>query len=279
MMTREEYVIGSDGMTYRKVKSYAKDKYGFLNLYMKLFTTSMRGKWDLVYVDLFSSNGKCIIEGTGEEINGSALIALDYPFSRFIFNDVKEERIEELRIRVQNSNTRIFHNCLFTTGDADQCLQELFNSKHIGKRSDLLLIFSDPNDLAPSFETIQFISSHLRADLFFHLSYGIDLKRNLSTYIKQRPSKLDRFLGDEEWRSIQNITTKNIVAHYFRKLRNLGYHMIDINEEFPIPTMFSIMGKKKVLLYYLFIVSKNKLGYKFGQIVHTYGKSQLSFFD
>lgn len=279
MMTSEKYVIGSDGMTYRKVKSYAKTKYGFLNLYMKLFTTSMRGKWDMVYVDLFSSNGKCIVEGTGEEIYGSSLIALDYPFSKFVFNDVDAYKIEELQRRVENSHRGELYKCIFTTLDADGCLQELHNSKNLGNRNELLLIFSDPNDLAPSFETVQFISYHLRADLFFHLSYGIDLKRNLSTYIKQIPSKLDKFLGDEEWRSIQDITTKDIVAHYFRKLSELGYHMIDINEEFPIPTMFSIRGKKKVLLYYLFIVSKHQLGQKFAEIVKKYGSSQLSMFN
>ncbi len=279
MTSKEVYIKGSDGMEYRVVKPYAKEKYKFLEYYMGMFTTSMKTRFELVYIDLFSSNGKCVIEDTGEEINGSALNSLKYPFSKFVFNDFEEDRITELRKRIELYYPDQLEKCQFTVMEADNCLQTIYHSGTIGKKEQLILIFSDPNDLAPSFETIEFISSHLRADLFFHLSYGIDLKRNLKLYLEQKPSKLDRFLGDEDWRSIENITAKDIVDHYFRKLSRLGYQMIDINDEYSRPTMFSIKGQKRIILYYLFVVSKHPLGQRFATEVEKYGNRQTNLFN
>lgn len=90
-MPTGDLVSGSDGNLTMVVGPWAKEKLHYIRRYCDIFNTGMKDKWETrTYVDLFSGPGKCVIEGTEEEIDGSPLIALqcEEPFTHYFFNDL-----------------------------------------------------------------------------------------------------------------------------------------------------------------------------------------------
>lgn len=155
MTSKEVYKIGSDGLNYRVVPPHTKKKHDLLKIYLDIVSTAIQKKLQLVYVDLYSSNGKCIIRETDEELNGSPLIALEYPYYKYVFNDIDIEKINELRQRIQLEFPNKYSLCYFYTVDANTLFKELQKDGTIPRRH-LLTVFSDPNDLAPNYNTIKY---------------------------------------------------------------------------------------------------------------------------
>lgn len=95
---------GSDGYASMKVGAWAKEKLFYIQRYCDIFNKGMKAHWGTrVYIDLFAGAGKCIIEETGEEIDGSALIALksEVPFTHYFFNDAGTQAISALKGRAK----------------------------------------------------------------------------------------------------------------------------------------------------------------------------------
>jgi three-Cys-motif partner protein len=72
---------------------------------MGIFNGSMKGKWaGLTYVDLFAGPGKCIVEGTEEELDGSPLLALrtKVPFDTVLLVEEDAASHAALDERVRN---------------------------------------------------------------------------------------------------------------------------------------------------------------------------------
>jgi three-Cys-motif partner protein len=77
-------LLGSDGLPIRDSGIWAKEKLHYLEDYLNIFFFGMRKKWPgkLYYIDLFSGPGLCRIRETGEELDGSPLIALRFDFEK-----------------------------------------------------------------------------------------------------------------------------------------------------------------------------------------------------
>lgn len=273
----EKYIIASDGMKARVVRKYVRDKHSYLEEYIKIFTRGMKYKWDgnLIYIDLFASCGKAIIEDTHTEIDGSPLIALKYPFRYFIFNEISLEKLEILKRRIWARFPETYESCHFYCDDANQAIIDIFNQNQIfqTRPQPLTLIFSDPNNLNPSFQAIQFISDHYRADILFHFSTGMDLSRNLSKASGSENSKIDQFIGDKEWRKYAS--RNDIYKYYFSKLGNLGYRIGKDGYPYNRP----VKNMRNRLLYHLFLLSKHELGEKFSKISLNYSAQQGDLFN
>lgn len=93
---RESIEPCDDGLFIGEVGPWAKDKYYFLDRYLRAFTIAMRQKWvgKLHYVDLFAGPGFHRIRNTDTVIAGSPVIAANvpYPFGRFIVAILTFER-------------------------------------------------------------------------------------------------------------------------------------------------------------------------------------------
>jgi len=273
----EKYKNASDGMKARVVKGYVNDKHSYLEEYIKIFTQGMKYKWDgnLIYIDLFASCGKAIITESNTEIDGSPLIALRYPFRAYFFNEIDPEKIEVLKERIRHLFPDKYENCCFYCMDANQAVVDIFNEDRIfqTRLQPLTLIFSDPNNLNPYFSTMQFIADNYRADILFHFSTGMDLGRNISNAVKIENSKIDRFIGDKEWRNMGQ--KDGIIKYYFSKLSRLGYRLGNDGYPFNRP----VLNSKKRLLYHLFLLSKNVIGEKFSKISLNYSTQQGDLFN
>src|SRR5713226_5274917 len=98
-----EHLSGSDGLTVRDSGVWAKEKLYYLERYLDIFSVGMSKKWPgkLYYVDLFAGPGKCLIRETGEEIDGSPLIALKFNFAKYFFFEANKQNYRALVSRVK----------------------------------------------------------------------------------------------------------------------------------------------------------------------------------
>ena len=65
-----------DGLPTPEVGEWGEEKYRLIQLYAKLFATSMKAKWDyLVYIDLFAASGRSQVRKTNKIIPASPLPA------------------------------------------------------------------------------------------------------------------------------------------------------------------------------------------------------------
>ena len=98
----ENLKVPDDGLRCPDVGRSAEDKYRLLDLYFRLFSTSMKDKWDQrVYIDLYAGSGYSRSEGTSTILKGSPIIALTVPcaFDKYIFCEEKEDLLNALRSR------------------------------------------------------------------------------------------------------------------------------------------------------------------------------------
>jgi three-Cys-motif partner protein len=93
-----------DGLPMADLGAWCEDKYKLIGLYVSLFATGMKFKWDRrVYVDLYSGPGIGRIRGTQRLEMGSPLIALTAkdPFDLYIFCEKDEVKLQALKTRAQ----------------------------------------------------------------------------------------------------------------------------------------------------------------------------------
>lgn len=259
----------SDGLPVRCVGVWAKDKYFYLKRYFEIFTSSMKDRWkgELYYIDMFAGCGKCRVRETSEEIDGSALVSLSvkYPFKKYFMVELDSDALNALKERVERASYK--DRVKIIAGNCNEKIDKII--AEIPKRS-LSLAVIDPTGLHVKFETLKKLTEHLRIDLIITFPEGMDIKRNLSKFIKQSHSILDDYIGDEYWRQlfprdvkgINQLTSthieKNLIGYYRKNLGKLGYKEIRSGDEILIRS-----SQKNLPLYYLLFASKNPLGYTF----------------
>ncbi|MGB6685872.1 MAG: hypothetical protein WBH24_19635, partial [Candidatus Acidiferrum sp.] len=74
--------IATDGLPARSTGLWVFDKKHYFERYLAIFTRGIGRKWSgkLSYADLFCGPGRSIVRNSGEEVNGSPLLSLDYEF-------------------------------------------------------------------------------------------------------------------------------------------------------------------------------------------------------
>jgi len=265
----------ADGLCIRCVGLWAKDKYFYLKRYLEIFTTAMKNKWkgELYYIDLFAGCGKCRVREIGEEIDGSALLSLSikYPFKKYFMIDLESKALNALKKRVEEIPWR--EQIRIIPGDCNVKIDEVL--AEIPENS-LSLAVIDPTGLHIKFDTIKKLAKDRKIDLIITFPEGMDIKRNLSRYIRQSHSILDDYIGDKNWRKLfpQDVKSlsemreegieKTLIKYYRGKLNNLGYVEVKSGDEILIRS-----SKRNLPLYYLLFASKSPLGYDFWRKIST----------
>lgn len=253
---------GEDGLYVRCVGRWAKDKYYYIERYLDILTTSMRQKWQLYYIDLFSGCGKCRVRETGEEIAGSGLIALNlrFPFNKYYFIDLDENSLQSLEERVRNH--LLFTRISFKWGNCNEKVMEIL--AELPKENTLYVALIDPTGLHINFDTIRKLTNERRMDLIVTFPEGMAIKRNMDKFIKKEDSLLDNFMGDRRWRNLYNSELpsdsieNSLIGLYRENLKTIGYQEIKSADEILIKS-----SKKALPLYYLLFASKHPLGHRF----------------
>lgn len=271
------HLLGSDGLLIRDSGIWAEEKLYYLEHYLNIFFNGMRKKWPgkLYYVDLFSGPGQCHIRETGEEIDGSPLIALRFNFAKYFFFEMDPDCHKALNERIRARAPEKAKNITISLGDCNKKIGDIKppSSPALG------LAFIDPTGISQiSFETIRKLTLNRKIDLLINFPEGMGIRMNLHQYTGKETSALNNFLGTNIWqkRFEKTITSfpqacREIADEYLDNLRSLGYQIVDGSQ---IP----VMTNQNSLLYYLLFASKDPKGNEFWKkigVINPHGQRKL----
>lgn len=253
-MATGDLTHGSDDELVLKVGPWAKDKLFYIGRYCDIFNASMKNKWPIrTYIDLFAGPGRCLIERTREEIDGSPLIALScrVPFTHYFFNDIQLDAIKSLQARAKGFDYTTI--CYFSS-DCNEIINDLTKNLPSGS---LDFCFIDPTNWQIKFDSIRRLTERRQMDIAITFHVG-GMKRTAN----KPPQDLLDFFPDSSWQqeyeramATHKVTGRILLDAYERGLRNLGYsdirdYVLERNE-------------KNVPLYYLIFASKHPRGSEF----------------
>jgi three-Cys-motif partner protein len=276
---RNETLYGIDDALFMNegVGQWSDIKYRLLQLYAHLFTAGMKGKWGaLTYIDLYAGAGQSRVEGTGEILLGSPLIALslDVQFDHYIFCEQDSIKLAALRKRVSENFPQA--SVTFIEGDCNDTVPQIEDSIPDGALS---LCFVDPYDLSIRFETLRLLTAHRNMDFLCLLASRMDAGRNLLNYTAEDSTKVESFLGFKEWRKVwEDIATKKpnfgdfLCGEFGRRMERLGYLPTALHQ------MKSIKDANRAL-YHLALFARHPTAMHYWKQVMKYSIPQRSLFD
>jgi three-Cys-motif partner protein len=238
------------------VREYAK-------AYSRILTGQKQPSLYHVYIDAFAGAGIHKSKTTGNDIEGSPLIAVKTqpPFKEYHFIDVDADRIEQLRSLIGERSDVQFH-----PGDCNQILMQDVFPKVRWEQYRRGLCLLDPYGLDLKWEVIRTAGSLKTIDLFLNFPI-MDMNRNV---FWRHPkgvgegdiSRMNNFWGDNSWRNaayqkVQTLfepedekTDNETIAEAFRQrlLKVAGFE----NVPKPIP----MRNSNNATAYYLFFASQ-----------------------
>jgi len=162
--------VQNDGLKLPEpVGAWSEKKYSLVGGYCEIFNSAIKNKFsNRVYIDLFAGSGYAPIKGKNKILKSSALIALSIstPFTKYIFCEKDEEKIEALDKRVRRDHSdkdiKIIH------GDSNTTVEQVIDEVQMLGRSTISFCFVDPFSLNLHFETIKNCKN--RACGFFNIA-------------------------------------------------------------------------------------------------------------
>src|SRR6266481_4192890 len=95
--------VASDGLPARESGGWIETKHHYLDRYCGIFSTGMKNRWaKRVFIDVMAGPGICKIRDTGQEMDGSPLIALKHPFTDYTFVENHPISCDALKKRVND---------------------------------------------------------------------------------------------------------------------------------------------------------------------------------
>ena len=190
----QDTLLASDGLPAIDQGPWSRDKLHFLSYFAEMFSTGMKNRWpSRAYVDLFAGPGLCVDRTTGQEFQGSPMLALacKTPFTHLYFNDRDPAYLSALKQRQENAfpGSNVFYYDLDCNEAASVIRRNL-------PPKALVLGFVDPWTDQIAFESLAALCRYPSIDLMvtFHTT---PIKRNAH----QKIESVDRFLGDDTWRT------------------------------------------------------------------------------
>lgn len=256
-----------DGLPCRRSGAWAREKLRYLEKYMTIVNTSMKGKWGgRAYIDLLAGPGRC--KDSEGEFDGSPMVALNQetPFTAHVFVEGHPRLARALRTRVAGRGAVVEGDC--NMRDVIEALRMPFTGKVLG------LAFIDNLGMDVTFDSIAALTRGLPIDLCITFQTG-DLQRNVSLALagEQRTERWDSFFTPG-WRAIaeraakQNLSGSEIASalldYYGQRLGTLGYDHIGHIQN-------TMRNDKGVPLYRLILASRHPKGKEFFEKIAKIG--------
>lgn len=259
-----------DGLPMRESNDYARIKLKALQVYLEIFTNSMKSKnWSGFYfLDLQSGPGKNRI---GQDVLlGSPLIALNLqiPFTFYRFNEKDQRLAEALRTRVQASpypdRVQIHQSDVNDIVHAicDEIDKFDHQMRRQGNWNSLNVAFLDPEGLELHWSSVERLAQVNRMDLIINFSTGgINRLAGSKDY-----QLIHAFFGNENWLEDMSLPTpqqrrRALITRYLSQLKEFGYY-VEENPELDYHDI-SFRNTKGAEVYSLIFASKHPLGDKF----------------
>jgi three-Cys-motif partner protein len=205
------------------------------------------------FIDLFAGPGRARIRETGEEIDGSPLVALrhhEVPFSRVVLCELDPDNAQALRKRVEAYEG----HAVVVEGSCHETIREVVAQVPVYGLNFALI---DPFSLDQlRFDTITNLAALRRVDLLIHFP-TMDIKRNLT----RSTDRLSRAVGTERWqeRVKKAEDVPKAIDHLRSELEKHGYTGKQVRS---VPIKHG-----GLLLYHLVFASKHERGDKIWESV------------
>lgn len=258
-----ELVKTDDGLPVRDCGPWTEDKLFFWNEYVSIVTKAMVGNpaWTggICYVDLFAGPGVCRIRDSLTRLPGSALVAAHAPkpFRHIHLAEIDPVLARACASRMEASPAK--DRFTMHIGDSNQLAAAIAQQL---PKSALTLVFVDPPSLDIHFEALRTMCMGRAVDLLILFADATDAVRNVDLYESIPESKLDKMMGDQdwksEWRALDNQDGTNarkfFAQQYIARLRaRLGYN--EFQEH--------IIESRRGPMYRLIYASRNDRGRDF----------------
>ncbi len=270
-------IVENDFQELMEVGNWSQKKYKLVGKYCDIFTSGMRNKWNLVYIDLFCGPGFVKNKQSGAIMKNSALIAmsLKHKFDYYALNDFKKANCLALEARIKKAHPDI--NYKIFNLDANERIDEIIKDipQFDNSKPDLFFCFLDPFSLNLNFDTVKSLAN-LQSDFLILHALQMDARRNVVKYHEQENETVQNFLGDKQWRKkyinkkyVQKDFTKFLSEEYDSSMGTLGYEP----------------AKKEIIknsqgngIYYLAFYSKHSRGLDFFEKITKGDNNQLELF-
>lgn len=170
-------------------------KLDILEAYLAYYTTVLKNQpFILRYIDVFAGSGQVTIKDLTLPIDGSARIALKYPFSEYIFIDKNPQYCEVLRHLQGEYPSK---NIKVLEGDGNKLIDCVFNKKS----NERGIVFLDPYAMHLKWSSLEKIAKYPIFDVWY-LFPLMALNRNLKNSGQIDDSNraaITDLLGTEEW--------------------------------------------------------------------------------
>ncbi|WP_158586808.1 three-Cys-motif partner protein TcmP [Aurantiacibacter zhengii] len=211
--------------------------------YLGMFTTALRDKFELLYIDACAGSGSSMprsakekeqvengqiqllepaaeLADTDEIIVGSALRALGvkYPFNRYLFNDKKRKNVEALRREVKTKFSHLEDRVTITQFDANEMLLRICDT--INWRNSRAVVFLDPFGLQIKFDTLQALARTQAVDVWYLVPVFAMFRqvRGDGAVLADGGRSVDEALGTTEWRNVLPVEEKGQMDMFGQKL-------------------------------------------------------------
>ena len=258
---------------------WAEKKYRLIHNYSRIFSTSMKKKWDArVYIDLFAGAGISVIQGTSRKVLTSPMLSLDIrdKFDKYIFCELDKVKLDALQHRVEKrySNTV---DVQYIHGDANLITEKILESIPTFRKGFKVISFCFLDPLKAknlSFSTIEALSITY-VDFLILVPIYMDMNRtkNIDNKI------IEKFVGSPDWRDQWKAAKEKNIAfdiffteYYQKRMESLGYCHGGYSE-------IVRSTNKNLPLYRLGFFSRHPLGQKFWEEAKKYSTDQTNLFD
>lgn len=258
---RQPTTTAKDGLPALVVGAWAREKQFYVRRAADIFSTGMKSKWpSRCFIDVFSGPGRCVIEDTDDELDGSPIqaLTLHQPFSHYVFNDMDPDKTQALEKRVTAMGVEA--DVTFITLDCNEAVAEI---RAAVPSNALSLAFIDGWNWEMRFESLDKLTAGLHMDLLINVPVPF-MKRN---WRHDLPA-LDAFLGGNGYRADfelamerdRRAATRIILDYYGDNLRAIGY-------EHTSDDRAVVTTSRNVKLYQLVYASRHPLGESFWEKV------------
>ena len=221
------------------------------------------------YIDAFADGGTLKSKASGEEINGSSLLALKIQpgFSHYHLIETNPQRAERLRQLTEDMDDVTIYE-----GDCNSVLiNEVFpNCRYEDYRRALCLL--DPYELNPRWEVVREAGRMKSIEIFLNFMI-MDANRNIlwtnpDAVLPSQIERMNAFWGDHSWRNAAYEARRGLFGDIMEKTTNLAIikayqaRLKEVAGFKYVPDPMPMRNKKGVEIYYIFFASHNRTGSK-----------------
>ncbi len=207
---------------------HTRKKLEAVQTYLGMFTTALkRRNFDLLYIDACAGSGSSIPKsavagdrGEADQISllpsdepmidadqiivGSAVraLAVENPFTRYLFNDVKLANVRALQSEVQTNFKHLAGRVSITQFDANDMLCRICDGTDWKKSR--AVVFLDPFGLQIKFETLVRLAQTQAVDVWYLVPVFAMFRqvRGDGEVLSDGGRSVDEALGTSEWRNV-----------------------------------------------------------------------------